>query len=74
MIKYRVLQKCNLHGHADLISQKTITKIFADKLSELDAAYVRDNLLDNGEENIHIEKYEYRSPSSRRLGRDPDLH
>ena len=70
MIKFRVVQ----NSLTDETRQETNAKIFAERLTEQEATYVRDNLIDAGEENVHIEEYEYISPEHRGLGRDPDLH
>ena len=70
MIKFRVVQ----NSLTDEACQETNAKIFAERLTAQEATYVRDNLIDTGEENVHIEKYEYISPEHRGLGRDPDLH
>jgi len=70
MIRYRVVQ----NSLTDEACQETNTKIFAEGLIEQEAIYIRDNLIYAGEENVHIEEYEYISPEHRGLGRDPDLH
>ena len=70
MIKFRVVQ----NSLTDETCQETNAKIFAEGLTEQEATYVRDNLIHAGEENVHIEEYEYISPEHRGLGRDPDLH
>tara|TARA_B100000963_G_C22172170_1_gene470757 strand:+ start:255 stop:467 length:213 start_codon:yes stop_codon:yes gene_type:complete len=70
MIKFRVVQ----NSLTDKDCQETNTKIFAEGLIEQEAIYIRDNLIYAGEENVHIEEYEYISPEHRGLGRDPDLH
>ena len=74
MLKYKVVQKCNLHSLTGVISRRTDAKIFAEGLTEEEATYIKDNLIGTGEENVHIEKYEYISPEHRGLGRDQDLH
>ena len=74
MIKFKVVQKCNLHSLTGVTSRRTDAKIFAEGLTEEEAIYIKDNLIDTGEENVHVEKYEYISPEHRGLGRDPDLH
>ena len=74
MIKFRVVQKCNLHSLTGVISRRTDAKIFAEGLTEEEATYIKDNLVSSGKEDVHIEKYEYISPEHRGLGRDPDLH
>ena len=74
MIKFRVVQKCNLHSLTGVISRRTDAKIFAEGLTEEEATYIKDNLVSSGEEDVHIEKYEYINPEHRGLGRDPDLH
>ena len=74
MLKYKVVQKCNLHSLTGVISRRTDAKIFAEGLSEEEAIYIKDNLVSSGEEDVHIEEYEYISPEHRGLGRDPDLH
>ena len=68
MIKFRVVQ----NSLTDEVCQEAYAKIFAEGLTEQEATYVRDNLIDAGEENVHIEEYEYISPEHRGLGRDPD--
>ena len=70
MIKFRVVQ----NSLTDETCQETNAKIFAERLTEQEATYVRDNLIHAGEENVHIEEYDYISPEHRGLGRDPDLH
>ena len=70
MIKFRVVQ----NSLTDEDCQETNAKIFAEGLTEQEATYVRDNLIHAGEENVHIEEYDYISPEHRGLGRDPDLH
>ena len=70
MIKFRVVQ----NSLTDETCQETNAKIFAERLTEQEAIYIRDNLIHAGEENVHIEEYEYISPEHRGLGRDPDLH
>ena len=70
MIKFRVVQ----NSLTDEDCQETDAKIFAEGLTEQEATYVRDNLIHAGEENVHIEEYDYISPEHRGLGRDPDLH
>ena len=70
MLKFRVVQ----NSLTDEVCQETNAKIFAEGLTEQEATYVRDNLIHAGEENVHIEEYEYISPEHRGLGRDPDLH
>ena len=74
MLKYKVVQKCNLHSLTGVISRRTNAKIFAEGLTEEEAIYIKDNLVSSGEEDVHIEEYEYISPEHRGLGRDPDLH
>ncbi len=74
MLKYKVVQKCNLHSLTGVISRRTDAKIFAEGLTEEEAIYIKDNLVSSGEEDVHIEEYEYISPEHRGLGRDPDLH
>ena len=68
MIKFRVVQ----NSLTDETCQETNAKIFAERLTEQEAIYIRDNLIHAGEENVHIEEYEYISPEQRGLGRDPD--
>ena len=70
MLKFRVVQ----NSLTDEVCQETNAKIFAERLTEQEAIYIRDNLIHAGEENVHIEEYEYISPEHRGLGRDPDLH
>ena len=70
MIKFRVVQ----NSLTDETCQETNAKIFAERLTEQEAIYIRDNLIHAGEENVHIEEYDYISPEHRGLGRDPDLH
>ena len=70
MIKFRVVQ----NSLTDEVCQKADAKIFAEGLTEQEAIYIRDNLIYAGEENVHIEEYDYISPEHRGLGRDPDLH
>mgnify|MGYP001284675846 FL=1 len=70
MLKFRVVQ----NSLTDETCQETNAKIFAERLTEQEAIYIRDNLIHAGEENVHIEEYEYISPEHRGLGRDPDLH
>ena len=70
MIKFRVVQ----NSLTDEVCQETNAKIFAERLTEQEAIYIRDNLIHAGEENVHIEEYDYISPEHRGLGRDPDLH
>jgi len=70
MLKFRVVQ----NSLTDETCQETNAKIFAERLTEQEATYVRDNLIHAGEENVHIEEYDYISPEHRGLGRDPDLH
>ena len=74
MLKYKVVQKCNLHSLTGVISRRTDAKIFAEGLTEEEAIYIKDNLVSSCEEDVHIEEYEYISPEHRGLGRDPDLH
>ena len=74
MLKYKVVQKCNLHSLTGVIISRTDAKIFAEGLTEEEAIYIKDNLVSSGEEDVHIEEYEYISPEHRGLGRDPDLH
>ena len=74
MLKYKVVQKCNLHSLTGVISRRTDAKIFAEGLTEEEAIYIKDNLVSSGEEDVHIEEYEYISPEHRGLGRDPGLH
>ena len=74
MLKYKVVQKCNLHSLTGVISRRTDAKIFAEGLTEEEAIYIKDTLVSSGEEDVHIEEYEYISPEHRGLGRDPDLH
>jgi len=70
MLKFRVVQ----NSLTDETCQETNAKIFAERLTEQEAIYIRDNLIHAGEENVHIEEYDYISPEHRGLGRDPDLH
>ena len=74
MLKYKVVQKCNLHSLTGVISRRTDAKIFAEGFTEEEAIYIKANLVSSGEEDVHIEEYEYISPEHRGLGRDPDLH
>ena len=74
MLKYKVVQKCNLHSLTGVISRRTDANIFAEGLTEEEAIYIKDNLVSSGEEDVHIEEYEFISQEHRGLGRDPDLH